>query len=213
MQTKTILVTAILIASSMAMSGCAGEDSSDSCQIVDEGEYRSVDSSGEVLGYFRVVGSSQAESPPYSAADEGSCLLEVDFMLPKMVSGEATGFYLFVGPYSEDANDAFTFPLMVSGDRDNPVMVDYDCSGCGSENEVRDYHNDTGLLLDSGNIDWTVGSEETEYGIWEICEGCFETETSGYVASGSGGWSVYTETDGTTSYDDSDGDGVQDDGS
>ena len=210
MQNKTIIVTAILITSSMAMSGCAGGDSNDSCQIVDEGEYRSVDSSGEVLGYFRVVGSSQAESPPYSAADEGSCLLEVDFMLPKLVSGEATGFYLFVGPYSEDANDAFTFPLMVSGDRDNPVMVDYDCSGCGSENEVRDYHNDTGLLLDSGNIDWTVGSEDTEYGIWEICEGCFETETSGYVGSGSGGWSVYTETDGTTSYDDSDGDGVDD---
>lgn len=210
MKNKTIIVTAVLIASSMAMSGCAGGDSSDSCQIVDEGEYRSVDSSGEVLGYFRVVGSSQAESPPYSAVDEGSCLLEVDFMLPKIVSGEATGFYLFVGAYSENANDAFTFPLMVSGDRDNPVLVDYDCSGCGSENEVREYRNDTGLLLDSGDIDWTVGSEETEYGIWEICEGCFETEMSGYVGNGAMGWSVYTESDGTTSYDDSDGDGVND---
>jgi len=210
MRNKTIVITAILIASSMAMSGCAGEDSSDSCQIVDEGEYRSVDSSGEVLGYFRVVGSSQAESPPYSAADEGSCLLEVDIMLPKIVSGKATGFYLFVGAHSENANDAFTFPLMVSGDRDNPVLVDYDCSGCGSENEVRDYHNDTGALLDSGNVDWTVGSEETDYGIWEICEGCFETEMSGYVGNGAMGWSVYTESDGTTSYDDTDGDGVND---
>ena len=210
MQTKTIIITAILIASSMAISGCLGDDSNDSCQIVDEGEYRSVDSSGEVLGYFRVVGSSQAESPPYSAVDEGSCLLEVDFMLPKIVSGEATGFYLFVGSYSENANDPYTLPLMVSGDKDNPVIVDYDCSGCGSENEVRNYRNDTGLLLDSGNVDWTVGSEETEYGIWEICEGCFETEITGYVGRGAGGWSVYTENDDTISYDDSDGDGVND---
>ena len=210
MQTKTMVVTAILIASTMGMAGCAGEDSNDSCQVVDKGEYRSVDSSGEVLGYFRVVGSSQAESPPYSAIDEGNCLLEVDFMIPKIVSGEATGFYLFVGTHSENPTDAYTFPLMASGDKENPVLVEYDCSGCGSDNEVRSYHNDTGVLLDSGNVDWTVGSEETDYGIWEICEGCFETEMSGYVGSGAMGWSVYTESDGTTSYDDTDGDGVND---
>ncbi len=210
MQTKTMIVTAILIASTMGMAGCAGEDSSDSCQVVDKGEYRSVDSSGEVLGYYRVGDSSQAESPPYSAISEGSCLLDVDMMMPKVVSGEATGFYLFVGMHHDDPTDAYTFPLMVSGDKENPVLVDFDCSGCGSDNEVRVYHNDTGVLLDSGNVDWTVGSEETDYGIWELCEGCFETEMSGYVGDGAMGWSVYTESDGTTSYDDSDGDGVYD---
>ena len=211
MQNKTIIVTAILIASSMAMSGCAGGESSDSCQIVDEGEYRSVDSSGEVLGYFRVVGSSQAESPPYSAVDEGNCLLEVDFMIPKIVSGEATGFYLFVPDVTVDITlmEAFTMPLMVSGDKENPVLVEFDCSGCGSDNEVRNYHNDTGVLLDSGNVDWTVGSEETDYGIWEICEGCFETEMSGSVST-IGRWSTYLDRDGTISYDDTDGDGVYD---
>ena len=209
MQTKTMIVTAILIASTMGMAGCAGEDSNDSCQVVDKGEYRSVDSNGSVLGYFRVVGSSQAESPPYSAIDEGNCLLEVDFMIPKIVAGEATGFYLFVGTDVE-ATNAYTFPLMASGDKQNPVLVEFDCSGCGSDNEVRNYHNDTGFLFDAGNIDWTMGSEETDYGIWEICEGCFETEMSGYVGSGAMGWSVYTESDGTTSYDDTDGDGVND---
>ena len=214
MQTKTMIVTAILIASTMGMAGCAGGDSDDPCQVVEKGEYRLVDEDGVAAGYYRVGESSQAESPDYPQQDVGTCLLNMEILIPKTVSENITGFYLYVGTHQDNPTDseAFTMALMVKGNKEMPVLIDYSCSACGSENEVRDYYNRTGLLMDSGDIVFPTleGTDQQYLASWEPCENCFETEMSGYVGVGAGGWNVYTESDGTTSYDDRDGDGVYD---
>ena len=215
MQIKTVIVTVIMIASTMGMAGCTGEDSSDSsCQVIEKGEYRLVDEDGVTAAYYRVGESSQAESPDYDQQDVGTCLLNMEALIPKTVSENITGFYLYVGAHQDNPTDAdaFTMPLMVKGNKESPVLIDYSCSACGSDNEVRVYYNRSGTLLDSGDIVFPKleGTDEQYLASWELCENCFETEMSGYVGVGAGGWNVYTESDGTTSYDDRDGDGVYD---
>lgn len=202
-------VASIFLCLLMFLSGCVGnesptveESSVNDCQIIPEGEFRMYDETG-FLGLISVLESKEVtENASYFWSDYiGDCFIVSQTSTMKKVGNSTYGPYIHIVD-----GETFNDHRVIFGTSSNPVRVSF----YFNENSEIQYANITGILTDNESIIWTEPNPDGTPGrnhTWVPCNQCFKEESIGTFNLST---QLYTDSDGSTSYSDDDGDGVAD---